>query len=189
MPSANCLHACGAPRETALVSTAGVLPLSAIVGPMEPVHLGQRSVMVPPPLRYYWRLITVTPSHWQMQQRQIGATSSAGEWLLPQFTAGVLCGGQGDGHSEKEGRLQRDGEGEVWHSPQGTHTLELQGAVQDVPPAKQGEWQYGASPGRCPVRRNTRRCMHLTGLDGAWTSTLLEAVQCLISTLVKNAFH
>ncbi|KAJ7829999.1 hypothetical protein B0H14DRAFT_1200448 [Mycena olivaceomarginata] len=62
---------------------------------MDPVHLGQRSVVVPPLLRYCWRATTVTPSHWQMQQRRIGATNSAGEWLLPRFTAGVLCGGQG----------------------------------------------------------------------------------------------
>ncbi|KAJ7307714.1 hypothetical protein DFH08DRAFT_1088647 [Mycena albidolilacea] len=59
------------------------------------LHLGQWSVVVPPPLRYCWRLTTVTPSHWQMRQRRIGATSSAGEWLLPRFTTGVLCGGQG----------------------------------------------------------------------------------------------
>ncbi|KAJ7887223.1 hypothetical protein B0H14DRAFT_2562840 [Mycena olivaceomarginata] len=75
---ASCLHACGAPRETALVGAAGVLPLSAIAGPMEPVHLGQWSVMVPPPPRHCWRLTTVTLSHWQMRQRRIGATRGCG---------------------------------------------------------------------------------------------------------------
>ncbi|KAJ7347347.1 hypothetical protein DFH08DRAFT_1002111 [Mycena albidolilacea] len=77
------------------------------------------------------------------RQRKNGSAKTA--LHFPQ--RGAMTEMSGVGCSEQAGRLRRGGKGEVWRGLQGARTLETQGAVQDVLPAK--------------LRSQAAQCTHL----------------------------
>ncbi|KAJ7834584.1 hypothetical protein B0H14DRAFT_2590859 [Mycena olivaceomarginata] len=172
---------CNSPTKPPRYSPPDTQTVYTLAVHREKPHLSAllRSAMVPPPPRYCWRLATVTLSHWKMRQRRISATTGCGTSAelatrRPLAFPAAAAGREGwmgtglhysvtlrlaqrcIGRSEQAGRLRRGGEGEVWHGPQGARTLELQGAVQDVPPAKQGS-------GGMEHHRGAARCGGIRG--------------------------